>query len=117
MTIKKLALAGIIGGLAAAGPSGPATADPVPNQLFTIVKVGANPGTTVATGVINGVGVENNNRLQVPRGAPFQVVFNLAEGDLFETATPVGAQIQFDPATCVTRSTLEIGRASCRERV
>lgn len=107
MTLRKLALAGMIGGLAAVGPAVPATAESVPNQLFTTVRIGANPGTTFARGVINGVGVENNNRLQVPPGAPFQVVVSFPEGDLFETATPAGAQVEFDPFTCVTRSTIE----------
>lgn len=86
--------------------AGPATADSVPNQTFTVVKIGANPGTVVATGVINGVGVENNNRLQVPRGSEFHVVNSYAEGDLFETATPVSAESHFDPATCVTRTAI-----------
>jgi hypothetical protein len=104
--MKKLALALIVGGLALAGSSGPATAQTAPNQSFTVVKIGANPGTVAATGVINGVGVENNNRLQVPRGSQFQVVNSYAEGDLFETATPVSAESHFDPATCVTRTTI-----------
>ena len=105
--MKKLALALIVGGLALAGSSGPATAETVPNQTFTVVKIGANPGTVVATGVINGVGVENNNRLQVPRGAQFQAVFSFPQGDLFQTATPVRAESRFDPATCVTRTTID----------
>ena len=104
--MKKLALAVIIGGLALAGSPGPAVADTGPNQSFTVVKVGANPGTVAGTGVINGVGVENNNRLQVPRGAQFQAVFSFPEGDLRQTATPVSAQSQFDPATCVTRTAI-----------
>jgi hypothetical protein len=104
--MKKLALALIVGGLALAGSPGPATAETAPNQTFTVVKIGANPGTVVATGVINGVGVENNNRLQVLRGSQFQVVNSYAEGDLFETATPVSAESHFDPATCVTRTAI-----------
>ncbi len=104
--MKKLALAVIAGGLALTGAAGPATADTVPNQTFTVVKVGANPGTVVGAGVINGVGVENNNRLQVPRGSQFKVVNSYSEGDLFETATPVSAESHFDSATCVTRPTI-----------
>ena len=104
--MKKFALALIIGGLALAGSPGPVSAQTAHNQTFTVVKVGANPGTVVGTGVINGVGVENNNRLQVPRGTQFQAVFSFAEGDVFQTATPVSAQSQFDPATCVTRTTI-----------
>jgi hypothetical protein len=50
----------------------------------------------VATGVINGVGAENNNRLHVPRGSPFQVVNSYSEGDLFEPATPASAESHFD---------------------
>ena len=105
--MKKLTLALIAGGLALTGAAGPAAADTVPNQTFTVVKVGATPGTVVATGVINGAGVENNNRLQVPRGSQFQAVFSFPEGDLHQTATPVRAQSQFDPSTCVTRTTIE----------
>lgn len=104
--MKKLALALIAGGLALAGSSGPAAAETVANQTFTVVKIGADPGTVVAAGVINGVGVENNNRLRVARGSQFQVVNSYAEGDLFETATPVSADSHFDPATCVTRTTI-----------
>ena len=105
--MKKLARAMLIGGLTLAGSSAPAAADTVPNQTFTVVKVGANPGTVVGTGVINGAGVENNNRLQVPRGSPFQAVFSFAEGDLIQRATPLSAQSEFDPFTCVTRTTIE----------
>jgi hypothetical protein len=104
--MKKLGLAVMVGALALAGSSGPATADSAPNQTFTVVKIGANPGTVAAAGVINGVGVENNNRLQVPRGSQFQVVNSYAEGDLFETATPVSAESHFDPSTCVTRTAI-----------
>src|SRR5881227_1867817 len=104
--MKKLALALIVGGLTLAGPLGPATAETAPNQTFTVVKIGANPGTVAATGVINGVGVENNNRLQVPLGSDFQAVFSFAEGDLLQTATPRGAESHFDPATCVTRTAI-----------
>jgi hypothetical protein len=104
--MKKLALALIVGALSLVGSSGPARAETVPNQTFTVVKIGANPGTVVATGVINGVGVENNNRLQVPRGSQFQVVNSYTEGDLFETVTPVRAESHFDPDSCVTRTAI-----------
>jgi len=104
--MRKLALALIVGGLALAGSPGPATAETAANQTFTVVKIGANPGTVAATGVINGVGVENNNRLQVPRGSQFQAVFSFAEGDLVQTATPVRAESHFDPATCVSRTAI-----------
>ena len=102
--MKKFALALIVGGLTLAGSPGPATAEAAPNQTFTVVKVGANPGTVAASGVINGVGVENNTRLQVPRGSDFQAVFSFAEGDVLSTATPRGVESHFDPATCVTRT-------------
>ena len=105
--MKKLALAVIACGLALTATAGPAIADTVPNQTFTVVKVGDHPGTVVGTGVINGAGVENNNRLQVPRGSQFQAVFSFPEGDLHQTATPVRAVSQFDPSTCVTRTTIE----------
>ena len=104
--MKKLALALIIGGIALTGSPGPVAAQTSTNQTFTVVKVGANPGTVAGNGVINGVGVENNNRLQVPRGSQFQAVFSFAEGDLLQTATPVSAQSEFDPATCVTRTAI-----------
>ena len=104
--MKKLVLALVIGGLSLTGTPCPAAAQTAPNQTFTVVKIGANPGTVVGTGVINGVGVENNNRRQVPRGSPLQAVFSLPEGDLLQTTTPVSAQSQFDPATCVTRTAI-----------
>ena len=104
--MKKLALAVIIGRLVLTGSPGPVAAQTSTNQTFTVVKIGANPGTVAGTGVINGVGVENNNRLQVPRGSQFQAVFSFAEGDLLQTATPVSARSEFDPATCVTRTAI-----------
>lgn len=104
--MKKLALALIVGGLAMAGSFAPATAETAPNQTFTVVKFGANPGTVAGAGVINGVGVENNNRLQVPRGSQFQAVFRFGEGDLLQTATPVSAESHFDPNTCVSRTAI-----------
>ena len=104
--MRKLALAVMMGGLVLTGSPGPAAAQTSPNQTFTVVKVGANAGTVVGTGVINGAGVENNTRLQVPRGSQFQAVFSFAEGDLLQTATPVSAQSEFDPATCVTRTAI-----------
>ena len=104
--MQKLALAMAIGGLVLTGSPRPVAAQAGPNQTFTVVKIGANPGTVAGTGVINDVGVENNNRLQVPRGAQFQAVFSFPKGNLLQTATPVSAQSQFDPATCVTRTAI-----------
>lgn len=104
--MKKLALALVIGGLVLTGMAGSADAQTGPNQTFTVVKIGANPGMVAGAGVINGVGVENNDRLQVPRGAQFQAVFSFSEGDLLQTATPVSPQSQFDPVTCVTRTAI-----------
>lgn len=103
--MKKFVLSLIVGGLVLAGSAGPAVAETT-NQTFTVVKVGANPGTVVGIGVINGVGVENNNRLQVLPGSEFNATFSFAEGDLLQRATPVSAQSQFDPATCVTRTAI-----------
>lgn len=71
-----------------------------------MVKIGANPGMVAGAGVINGVGVENNNRLQVPRGSHFRAVFSFAEKDLLQTATPVSAESHFDPNTCVARTAI-----------
>jgi hypothetical protein len=106
--MKKLALAAMIGGLVLAASSGSALAATTTSQEFTVVKVGTDPGTVVASGAITGVGSEDNNRLQVPRGAPFQVTFHFRQGDLFQTITPVGPpQIRFNPATCVTTTTIQ----------
>ncbi|MDQ3641156.1 MAG: hypothetical protein M3450_06760 [Actinomycetota bacterium] len=106
MKIRKLALAAAVVGLSLAGTPGPAVADTGP-QEFTVVKIGTNTGTVVARGVITAAGREENNRLQVPRGAPFQVHFSFPQGDLFQTITPVGApQVDFNPTTCMTRVTI-----------
>ncbi len=103
MIVRKLALGAAIVGLAVAGTPGPATAATGP-QDFTVVKIGTNTGTVVARGVITGAGREENNRLQVPRGAPFQVEFTFPQGRVYQTITPVGApQIDFNPTTCVAR--------------
>lgn len=58
-----------------------AVADTGP-QEFTVVKIGTNTGTVVARGVITAAEREENNRLQAPRGAPFQVHFSFPRGDL-----------------------------------
>ena len=106
MIVRKLAVAAAVVGLGLAGTPGPAVADTGP-QEFTVVKIGTNTGTVVARGVITGAGREENNRLQVPRGAPFQVHFSFPRGDLFQTITPVGApQVDFNPTTCVTHVTI-----------
>lgn len=103
MIVKKLVLSAAIFGLAVAGTAGPATAA-TGTQEFTVVKIGTNTGTVVARGVITGAGREENNRLQVPRGGPFQVEFTFPQGKVFQTITPVGApEIEFNPTTCVAR--------------
>ena len=77
--MKKLALTATAVALAVAVSSGPARADTVPNQTFTVVKIGPNPGTVAGIGVVNGLGVDNNIRLQAPRGAQFQPVFTFPQ--------------------------------------
>ncbi len=106
MIIKKLALAAAAIGMGVAGTAVPATAATGP-QTFTVVKIGTNTGTVVGRGVITGAGREENNRLQVPRGAPFQVEFSFPQGQLFQTITPVGPpKVDFNPVTCVARITI-----------
>ena len=107
MGMRKVLLAAAIGGVALAGTPGYANAEVSGPQEFTVVKIGTNTGTVVARGVITGAGREENNRLQVPRGAPFQVEFTFPDGKLFQTITPVGAPtVDFNPTTCVTRLTI-----------
>lgn len=105
MKLKKLVLTAIVAGSVLIGNPGPANAVTA-RQDFTVVKIGANTGTVVAQGLITGAGREENNRLQVPRGGPFQVEFSFAEGDLYQTITPAGPpQVDFNPTTCVARLT------------
>ena len=104
MIIRRVVLAAAIGGLAVAGTPSPAVAATAGAQDFTVVKIGTNTGTVVARGVITGAGAEENNRLQEPRGAPFQVEFTFPNGKLFQTITPVGLpRVEFSPVTCVAR--------------
>ena len=91
MILKKVGLVALMGALALVGTPGNAVAATTGPQEFTVVKIGTNTGTVVARGVITAAGTEENNRLQVPRGAPFQVEFTFPEGKLFQTITPVGA--------------------------
>lgn len=106
MFVRKLALCVAAIGLAIGGSPGPAVAD-TGTQEFYVVKIGANTGTVVARGVITGGGREENNRLQVPRGAPFEVRFSFPRGELIQTITPVGAPVvDFDPTTCVSQITI-----------
>jgi hypothetical protein len=103
MVFRKLALSAAVVGLAIAGMPGPAAAE-TGAQEFRVVKIGANTGTVVALGVITGGGREENNRLQVERGTPFQVRFTFPRGELFQTITPVGAPVvDFNPTTCLSR--------------
>ncbi|CAA9258171.1 MAG: hypothetical protein AVDCRST_MAG10-2602 [uncultured Acidimicrobiales bacterium] len=105
MTIKKLVLTAAVVGSVLVGNPGPAAAVTAP-QDFTVVKIGANTGTVVAQGLITGAGREENNRLLVARGGPFQVQFSFPEGDLYQTITPAGPpQVDFNPTTCVARLT------------
>ena len=105
MNIKKLVLTAAVAGSVLVGNPGPAAAVTA-RQDFTVVKIGANTGTVVAQGLITGAGREENNRLQVPRGGPFQVQFMFPQGDLYQTITPSGPpQVDFNPTTCVGRLT------------
>ena len=106
MFVRKLALSAAVVGLAVAGTPGPAVAE-TGAQEFRVVKIGTNTGTVVARGVITGAGREENNRLEVPRGAPFQVRFIFPDGELFQTITPVGAPVvDFNPTSCLSRITI-----------
>lgn len=105
--MRRLVLAAVVGALAVAAAPGHPLADTVGAEQFTVVKVGSDPGTAAATGVINGVAIENNDRLGVPRGAPFHVTFSFPQGDLFQTIAPAGPpEIQYNPTTCVTTTVL-----------
>lgn len=107
MFIRKLALSAAVVGLAVAGTPGPAVAE-TGGQEFRVVKIGTDTGTVVARGVITGGGREENNRLDVPRGAPFQVQFSFPRGEVFQTITPVGAPVvDFDPNSCLSHITLQ----------
>ncbi len=107
MGIRRAFFAAAIGGLLVTGTPGQAAAAVTGAQEFTVIKIGTNTGTVVARGVITGAGQEENNRLQVPRGAPFQVEFTFAGGKLFQTITPVGAPlVDSNPVSCVTRITI-----------
>jgi len=103
---RRLALAALVGGLTIAAPSGYALAETAGSQDFTVVKIGANPGTVIAHGVISGAGVEENDRLQNPTAPRFHVIFHFPQGDLFMTNTVGPPEIDFNPAACVSRITL-----------
>jgi len=107
MLKKKVWMAVVATGLGLTGSPGPALAATSGPQTFTVVKIGTDTGTVVARGVITGAGREENNRLQVPRGAPFQVEFTFPQGKLFQTITPVGPpEVDFNPTTCIARITI-----------
>jgi hypothetical protein len=101
---KRSVLAAFVAGLALLGSPGAAVAATSGRVDFTTVKVGINPGTVVARGLINAAGVETNNRHLLPPGTPFQVVDSFPLGDILITATPTGAPqiVSFNPTTCVT---------------
>lgn len=104
--LRTLALSAAVGGVAIAGTPGPAVAD-TGAQEFYVVKIGTNTGTVVARGVVTGAGREENNRLAVPRGAPFEVRFSFPQGEVFQTITPVGMPVvDFDPTTCLSQITI-----------
>ena len=104
MIVRKVVFAAAVGALALASAQSPAVAATTGAQEFIVVKIGTNTGTVVGRGVITGAGTEENNRLQQPRGAPFQVEFTFPDGKLFHTITPVGApRVEFNPVTCVAR--------------
>jgi len=104
--LRKLALAALVGGLTIAAPSGDALAEAAGSQDFTVVKIGANPGTVIARGVITAAGVEENDRLQIPTAPQFHVIFHFPQGDLFMTNTVGTPEVDFNPAACLSRITL-----------
>lgn len=104
--LKRLSLAALVGGIALTTPTGHALAETAGEQDYTLVKVGVNPGTVVARGVITGAGSEENDRALVPPGSEFHVVFHFPQGDLFMTNTPGPPQVDFNPAACLSRITL-----------
>ncbi len=71
-----------------------------------MIKIGRGPGTVIGRGVITGVGVEENNRFDLPPGSTFQVTFHFPEGDLYMDVVPGPPQVDFNPNSCVTRITL-----------
>ncbi len=105
MFVRKVLFGAAVAGVALAGAPGAALADGVPHD-FRIIKLGANPGTVIATGPLYGAGVETNTRHQVPLGQPFDVTFSFAHGDLYLKAIPGPPQVDADPVSCVTRITL-----------
>ena len=104
MLKKKVWMAVVATGLGLTGSPGPALAATSGPQTFTVVKIGTDTGTVIAQGVITGVGQEENNRSEVPRGAPLQVEFTFPEGKVFQTITRVGPpEVDFNPTTCLAR--------------
>jgi len=105
MIIKRLALAAAIGAVALGANPGFAAADGA-NQEFTIVKLGANTGTVVGSGLITGAGTEENTKHDVGPGQPFKVTFTFPQGMLFIDNVPGPPQIDFNPTSCLTRITI-----------
>ena len=105
MRLKKLALTAAIGAVALGGNPGLAAADGA-NQQFTIIKLGANTGTVVGRGLIDGAGTEENTKHDVGPGQPFEVTFTFPQGMLFIHNVPGTPQIDFNPTSCLTRITI-----------
>jgi len=98
-----LAVAALIGGVAISASPAYAGASSRANEKFTILTVGAGPGTVVAIGPISGVGTSVDNRRLLPPGTPFQGTFSFPQGDVFTTVSPAGPpMVNFNPTTCVT---------------
>ncbi len=70
-------------------------------QDFLVVFAGppGSTGSVVATGTFTGRGTVVTPEGQRP--TPFPAVFTFPQGTLFQTISPTGNRLQFDPRSCV----------------
>lgn len=92
--------------LTLAAGAGPASAQTAPNQRVSITFVGGYTGVAVATGVINAVGVAQEQSTLSPDGSFVgTLTFRFALGTVVAPFTGQVTSVTVDPRTCTGRFT------------